>query len=456
MTESLDVPHHLPPAPRLPQIVQNIAYLTRGRRFMGALYNRFGTAFSIRLPFFGPSVVISDPALVKELMRQPADSVRGAEPNLGLVLGPGSSFGLQGDKHRRHRKLLLPQFHGDRMRAYQGLIEAETAAEMAKWPQDKDFAVQPAMMRITVNTILRGIFGARGAEFDALRTMMPPMIKLGSWLAMLPALHRDLGPRSPWRRFTAMRGELDAIFATLIEQALADPALDERTDILALLLQARYEDGTPMPHSEIGDELFTLLVAGHETTATSLAWAFERLRRHPDTLDRLVREVDAGDSELLQATIHEVLRTRPIIDAVTRQVIAPSITVGPWVIPQGHNVTVNIGLVHGNAAVYRNAGDFDPDRFLGVNPGTYSWLPFGGGSRRCPGAAFANLEMLVVLRTVLAAFEIVTTNAPGERIVANGVVSAPARGGLLRVRRRTDGAGGPLPAPGSAPAHQSR
>ena len=436
VTDLSQPPVRLPPAPRWPQFVQDIAYLTRGLTLMHGLYDRFGTAFSIQLPFFGPAVVISDPALVRELFRQPTDAVRGAEPNLGLVLGPGSSFGLQGDKHLRHRKLLLPQFHGDRMRAYESLIEAETLEEISKWPEGQEFSVRESMMRITLNTILRGIFGADDTELDQLRALMPRMIKLGSKLVLVPALQRDLGRWSPWHRLKIMRRELDAIFAELIARAEATPAGVERPDVLSLMLQARYDNGTPMSHSDIGDELFTLVVAGHETTATSLAWAIERLQRHPDLLARLTDEIDGGDSALLQATVYEVLRTRPIIDAVSREVIAPSIALGPWIIPQGHIVTVNIGLVHENEAVYEDAKSFNPDRFLEGNPGMYSWVPFGGGTRRCPGAAFAHMEMMVVLRTILREFHIVPSDAPDEVRQSRGVVFAPSRDGRAVVRRR--------------------
>jgi cytochrome P450 len=416
--------------------MQQIAYLTRGRQFVHALYSRFGPAFSMRLPFYGPAVVISDPTLAKGLFRQPLDAVKGAEPNLGLVLGPGSSFGLQGDKHRRHRKVILPPFHGNRMRAYEGLIEAETLEETAQWPDGVEFPIQPVMMRITLNTILRGIFGAQGTELDALRTLMPKMIKLGMRVVLVPSLQRDFGPWSPWRRLGAMRTELDQIFASLIARARADPDLEQRTDILSLLLQARYDDGTAMSHSDIGDELFTLVVAGHETTATSLAWAFERLRRHPGVLTRLVDEIDRGETALLQATINEVLRTRPIIDSVSREVVAPAISLGPWVIPRGHIVTVNIGLLHDNESVYHDAYAFKPDRFLDASPDMYAWLPFGGGARRCPGAAFANMEMTVVLRTILREFDLEPTEALDERIRSHGVVFAPGRGGRVVVHRR--------------------
>jgi cytochrome P450 len=435
MTEVSRVPH-LPPSLRWPQFVQNIAYLTRGARLMQALYDRFGTAFSMRLPFFGPAVIISDPDLVRELFRQPSGAMRGPEPNLGLVFGPGSSFVLQGDEHLRRRKLILPPFHGDRMRAYEALIEAETRDETSNWVEGQEFPVQDSMLRITLNTILRGIFGAGGTEFDALRILMPRMVKLGSKLAMVPSLHRDLGRWSPWRRLMEMRRELDAIVGTLIARAEADTELAQRSDVLSLLLQARYEDGTPMSHDDIGDELFALLAAGHETTATALSWAVERLRRHPDVTNRLVAEIDGGESALLQATVHEVLRNRPIIDAVARKVAAPSIGLGPWVIPRGHTVTVNIGLVHQNESVFADAHQFNPDRYVGSNPGAYSWVPFGGGTRRCPGAAFANMEMMVVLRTILTDFTLVPTDAPDERRQSRGVVFAPALDGRAVVRRR--------------------
>jgi cytochrome P450 len=242
-------------------------------------------------------------------------------------------------------------------------------------------------------------------------------------------------------RFLAQRKQLDDTIGAMIAKALADPALEQRTDVLASLLLARYDDGTPVSHSDITDELFTLLVAGHETTATSLAWTIERLRRHPDVLARLVDEIDAGQSSrLLQATIYEVLRTRPVIAATARQVIAPSISMGQWVIPRGYTVSVNIYLAHLNEEVYKDAAAFNPDRFLDVPTDVYSWVPFGGGSRRCPGAAFAHMEMEVVLRAILREFELVPTTAPGERWQNKGVSFGPSEGARVVVRRRRNGA----------------
>lgn len=430
----------LPPGPQWPQMVQDIVYLTRGRWLLQKMSDRYGTAFTMRLPVFGPTVLISDPVLIKMLYQQPSDATCGVEQNLGLALGPGSMFGLQGEEHRRHRKLLLPPFHGKRMRAYEELIEQAALEESVRWPEGTEFPVLPSMMRITLNTILRAVFGAEGAEFDALRTLMPRLVAAGSRLVLMPWLQHDLGRLSPWGRFLAMRRQFDDITGSLTARALADPALEKRDDILSLMLQARYEDGTAMSQSDIADELFTLVAAGHETTATELAWAVERVRRHPKLMERLVEEVDSGGSALLQATVHEVLRVRPVIDGSARIVEAPVISLGPWVIPRGYTVAVNVGLTNHNEAVYDRPLEFNPDRFIGVSPGTYSWLPFGGGTRRCPGAAFANMEMMVVLRTILREFRLAPTSARAERSRSRGgVVFAPAGGGRALVYRRNGG-----------------
>jgi cytochrome P450 len=425
---------HLPPGPRWPVAVQGLAYVASRRRFMQSLGKRYGSAFTVKLPFFGPTVIISDPVLVKQFFQTRTDVVRNVEPNLDLVLGPGSTFGLQGEEHLRRRKLLVPPFHGRRMRAYENLVEQETLKEIATWPEGQEFAVLPSTNRITLNVILRAVFGAQGAEFDALRKVMPPLVTLGSQLVFLPWLHRDLGPWSPWGRFLGLRKEFDVIVQSLIDRVAADPNLEQRDDVLSLMLQSRYEDGTAMSRSDLADELFTLLAAGHETTATQLAWAVERLRRHPGVLSRLVDEVDAGGSDLLQATINEVQRNRPVIDGAARQVIAPEMPLGQWVIPHGYTVQVDIPLTHQNA--YPDPDRFDPDRFMESGPDLYSWVPFGGGTRRCLGAAFANMEMNVVLRTVLREFRLAPTNSREERLHSRGVAFAPSRGGRAVVYRR--------------------
>jgi len=227
---------------------------------------------------------------------------------------------------------------------------------------------------------------------------------------------------------------------TLIAQAESDPNLQQRTDVLALMVQARYDDGAAMSHSDVADELMTLLAAGHETTATSLAWAIERLRRHPEVLARLVDEIDAGRSDLLQATVYEVQRTRPVIEATGRQVIAPSMPLGDWVIPHGYTVIANIVSAHRSDTAFPDATRFNPDRFLDGVPDTYSWIPYGGGTRRCLGAAFANMEMNVVLRTVLREYHLIPTGAPDEKWHNRGIAFAPKNGGQAVVHRRLENA----------------
>jgi cytochrome P450 len=295
----------------------------------------------------------------------------------------------------------------------------------------------PSMMRITLNAILRAVFGADGAALEELRELLPPMVLKASRLAVMPpAARRDYGPWSPWARVETLRRRYDAVIARLIADARRDPGFEDRNDVLALMLQARYDDGSPISDDHVADELLTLLAAGHETTATTLAWTVERLRRHPRLLARLRDEVDAGGSDLLQATIFEVQRTRPVINGTARMT-RQRMRLGEWVIPERHVVLVSISLAHAAERNFTDAAVFDPDRFVGNPPDTHAWIPFGGGIRRCIGAAFANMEMTVTLRTLLREFEFGTTYAPGEAPHSRGVATAPARGGRAVVYRRS-------------------
>lgn len=428
---------NLPPGPKLPPWLLALGVLGLRRPASQWLRRHYGTAATVRVPIVGNAVVISDPALVKQLFMTSTDIIGYNEPNLGVVLGKGSTFSLDGEEHRRRRKLLMPPFHGKRMREYESIVEEETLAEAATWPHDREFPVLRPMMRITVNVIVRTVFGAEGAELDELRELLPRMVELASKLAMLPpVIQRDYGRFSPWGRFVRLRARYDDIVQGLIDKALADPNLNQRGDVLALLLQARYDDGTAISHRHVADELLTLLAAGHETTATTLAWAVERLRQHPRLVSRLVAEVDDGGSELRQATITEVQRTRPVIDGTARRVIGESLSLGEWVIPHGYHVMVSILAVHEDDAVFPNAAVFDPDRFVGAPPDSYSWIPFGGGTRRCVGSAFANMEMDVVLRTLLRHYELAPSYRKDERWHSRGIAFAPAKGGLAVVRPR--------------------
>ncbi|MEQ0565610.1 cytochrome P450 [Amycolatopsis sp. NEAU-NG30] len=419
----------LPPGPTLPRAVQGAYALTQPLRGLRRLRDRYGDAFTVDVPIFGRAVVISSPAEIKQLFTAGPDLVDNMEVNLGRVLGPRSLFALSGEEHKRQRKLLVPPFHGRRLAAYEKIVEEEALREFATWPENKTFATLPSMMRITLNAILRAVFGAEGAEFAELRELLPPFVTLGSRLAVLPIPKK--GRWNPWRRFERMRREYDAIVDRLIAKARAE----DKDDVLSMMLQTRYDDGTGLTRDEIADQLLTLLTAGHETTATTLAWAVERLRRHP----ALLHELNDDDGKLLDATILEVQRTRPVIDLTARQVRQDGFRLGRWTLPKGYSVLVSIALIHDDDTVFPHAATFDPHRFAGARPDLYQWIPFGGGTRRCLGAAFATMEMTVVLRTLLREFTIVPTDAPGERWHSRGIAYAPAQGGRVAVRRRSTG-----------------
>ncbi|MEU4254016.1 cytochrome P450 [Amycolatopsis sp. NPDC026612] len=421
-------PATLPPGPTAPRAVQGAYALTLPLRGMRRLRDRYGDAFTVNVPIFGNAVVLSGAAEIKQLFTSGPELVDNLEVNLGRVLGSRSMFALSGDEHRRQRKLLVPPFHGRRLAAYERIVEEETTRELASWPEGQAFATLPSMMRITLNAILRAVFGAEGAEFAELRELLPPFVTLGSRLAVLPIPKR--GRFNPWRRFERMRRQYDAIVDRLVAKARPDG-----DDVLSMMLQTRYDDGSGLSREEIADQLLTLLTAGHETTATTLAWAVERLRRHP----ALLAELKDDDGKLLDATILEVQRTRPVIDLTARQVKQDGFRLGRWTLPKGYAVLVSIALIHDDDAVFPQAATFDPHRFEGARPDLYQWIPFGGGTRRCLGAAFATMEMTVVLRTLLRDFILVPTQEPGERWHSRGVAYAPAKGGRAVVRRRTTG-----------------
>ena len=429
-------PVRLPPAPRIPKLLQGVGFVAAREKSVAALAKRYGSAFTLRLPIFGETVVVSDPALIKDLFTTNTDLIARAGV-LGEMFGPGSTFSLDGTEHRERRKLIVPPFHGKRMASYEGIIEEEVLRETASWPEGREFENLPSMMRITLNAILRTVFGAEGAALDELRQLLPPMVLNASRLAVMPPIvRRDFGAWSPGRKLTAYRQRYDEIIGRLISVIRNDPKFDERNDVLALMLQARYEDGSPITDDHVADELLTLLAAGHETTATTLAWTVERLRRHPSLLTRLTAEVDAGGSELVQATIWEVQRTRPVINGTARMTKS-RIKLGEWVIPERHAVLASISLAHASDDSFTDAKTFNPDRFVGHPPDNYAWIPYGGGVRRCIGAAFANMEMNVTLRTLLREFEFGATYAAGERLHSRGVATAPAHGGRAVVYRRT-------------------
>ncbi len=437
MATATTEPVRLPPGPRIPKLIQGAAVLTARYGAITALGRRYGSTFTLNIPVFGETVVISDPVLVKDLFSTSRELIGRPRNNLGGdVLGPGSIFNLDGDALLARRKLLLPPFSGKSMRSYADITEQEVLREMQTWPEGVEFTTVEPMMRITLNTILRAVFGAEGEELDELRVLMPAAVEFGSKIALMPpVVRRDFGPWSPGGKFGEYRRRMDKLIKSLMADARSDPHFTERGDVLSLLLQARYDNGEPLPDSYIVDELLTMLVAGHETTSTQLAWTIERIRRHPELLTRLTDEVDAGGSELLLATIAESQRTRPVLTAALRRT-KTRIKLGEWVIPEGDTILASTQLAMAAESSFPDADKFNPDRFVGNPPNPFAWIPFGGGMMRCIGASFATMEMEVTLRTMLREFRLEPTSEPDEKPHSRGVTVTPGRGGRAVVHRR--------------------
>ncbi len=426
----------LPPGPRLPASLQTLAMRTRQRPFLERTRRRYGPIFTARVLALGPSVIVSDPDLIKQTFRaEPTVLHAGTASPLRELLGENSLLGIDEDQHMEQRKLLLPPFKGQRMKSYEPMIAEIAAEEIASWPQGTEFEATPAMQRITLRAILRAVFGAEGERLHTLEVLIPRWTALGSRVVLAPEMRRNYGPWSPWAKFTKLRSRIDEVLDELIAIARADPAVEERVDVLALMVQATHEDGSAMSDAEIRDELVTMLVAGHETTAHTLSWAVERLRRHPEILARLRQELAEGGKALREATIREVQRTRPVIAFAGRFVRKPFELAG-YRLPLGTRILLAACLTHYDPDLFPHPDRFEPDRFLGTLPDTYSWIPFGGGIRRCIGATFAHMEMDVVLRVLLERVELLGTDAPAEDWAFGGVVWAPARGGRIAIRDR--------------------
>lgn len=429
----------IPPGPRLPMPLQTLAMLTRQRPFLERQRRKYGPMFSLDVAGLEPMVVVADPALAKQTFRaDPKVLHAGTRSPLRAILGDHSLLGIDEDQHLEQRRILLPPFKGQRMKTYEPLIEEIAIEEISRLPEGVEFATKEPFQRITLRAILRAVFGATGEELRELEELMPPFTDLGQILSRWPMLHHDLGAWTPWGRFLRMRARVDAILDRLIEQAKRDDDLEERPDVLALMVQATHSDGTPLANAEIRDQLVTMLTAGHETTAHTLSWAVERLRRHPAALERLVAEVDGGDGggkAYRDATIREVQRTRPVITFAGRNTIKP-FELGGYRIPERRLIALSAGLTHYDPQLFPEPDRFLPERFLDVLPDTYSWIPFGGGVRRCIGATFAHMELDVVLRVLLERVELLPTDAPDEPWKFKGVAWAPAAGGRAIIKRR--------------------
>ncbi len=426
----------LPPGPSSPMAVQTLAMRTRQRPYLEHARRRFGSMFTVRLFGLGDTVIVSDPELIKQVFRaDPTVLHAGTGSPLRPLLGENSLLGIDEAQHMEQRKLLLPPFKGQRMKAYESMIAEIAAEEIDSWPQDTEMSTARPMQRITLRAILRAVFGAEGEQLHALEELIPRWTAQGTRMSLAPELQRSFGPWSPWAKFLKLRAQIDVVLDELIATAKADPQLEERADVLALMVQARHEDGSPMSNPEIRDELVTMLVAGHETTSHTLAWAIERITRHPELLGRLVAEVDEGGKALREATIREVQRSRPVI-AFAARVVRKPFELGGFRLPIGSRLLLAACLTHYDPNLFAHPERFQPERFLDKLPDTYTWIPFGGGVRRCIGATFAHMEMDIVLRVLLERVELVPTSAADERWAFRGVVWAPAEGGKAVVRQR--------------------
>lgn len=440
------LPAGLPPASDLPRARQTTRWMARPLTFLRSLHQEHGDLFTLHLLGEQPWVMVGDPVLVKQIFRAPVSAVHAGEPKriLEPIVGPRSILLLDEDSHMRQRKLLLPPFHGDRMARYSDVMREAAVAELEHWPSGIAAASLPHMGAITLEVILRAVFGVTDRErLEPLRETLGQLLNftaddvrvvlvaLGDW--------ERLDDRR-LARFREVMRRTDELVYDEITRRRAQPGVEECDDIMSLLLTARHEDGSPMSDAELRDELVTLLIAGHETTAATLSWALERLVRSPEAMERTVAEADRGGGPYMDAVIQETLRLRPVFPMVARAVKEP-IELGGYAIPPGVTVMPAIALIHRRPDIYPDPDEFRPERFLDRQPGTYSWIPFGGGVRRCLGASFAMLEMRIVLTVLLSRVRVSAPESEPEPELPKRRVIAlpPSRGGRVvlepRVRR---------------------
>jgi cytochrome P450 len=432
----------LPPGPSEPRIIQTLWWLTRPVSFMESCRRRYGDAFSVRfIGFERPTVFLSDPAAIRALYTEQSNGLpRGRTIALRPILGADSVLLLEGAEHIARRRLMLPPFHGQRMRSYQSIVEDVAGAEISSWPLGETFSLHPRMQAITLEVILRAVFGVADAQRrEQLRARLPLLLSENSslWLQLRVLFSARVQGSDPRQRLQQLLSEIDELLLAEIAERRVDPTLPQREDILSLLMSARFEDGTQMSDRELRDQLLTLLLAGHETTATALAWTIDLLLRHPQALARLTQEVQAGDQdEYLRATIAEALRLRPVVPLAGRR-LAVDLEVDGLHMPVGTDVTPAIWLTHMRSDLYPQPQEFRPERFLDEQPTTYGWVPFGGGIRRCLGAAFAEFEMRIVLQTLLASCDLRPVGRRLEPVARRNVTFSPRRGTRVRLASRS-------------------
>jgi cytochrome P450 len=453
----------LPPGPTTPAVVQMAATWTRPAASLERLRRRYGKRITVQLPFQPPFVMLSDPTDIKELFTAPPDVVHPGEGARVLepLIGRNSVILLDEDLHLEQRKLMLPAFHGEKMQRLTGTMTALAEREVESWPRERPVALHPRLQRLTLDIILRAVFGLeQGQRFEDLREVLTNVLAFSeNPLSLLPALRRVAGWTGPIRRFNQLTRRAHELMFELVEERRAAEQAGEPLgdDVLAMLLQARHEpddsgaaqtgeaggraggkpEGSPMSATELRDELMTALVAGHETTASQLAWGFELLAREPAVVARLTDEVDAGESdEYLTATIHEILRHRPVLPNAEPRLTKGPITIGGFQYPAGVSLVASAYLLHHDPDIYPEPYAFRPERFVGKAPGTYTWIPFGGGRRRCLGASFAMQEMKIVLRVALSRCELAAAGPRPERTGRRSITFSPPAGATVVLRER--------------------
>jgi cytochrome P450 family 135 len=429
-----------PPGPPGPPFVHGLTMLGAEQRLLARCQRRYGDVFTLKIPWpFKRLVVVADPAEIKRIFTADPTLIHAGEGNVVLepLVGLNSVLLLDEADHMQQRKLMLPSFHGERMRVYGDLMREVAEEQIAWWPLGEPFALHPSMQAITLRIICRAVFGVTdGARLRALETSLLEMLQKGVRLIMVRGLQRDLGPRSPWGSFLASRKRTDELIFDEIRERRDAADLAERSDVLSLLLQARDDDGQGMTDVQLRDELVTLLVAGHETTASQLAWTFERLMRTPAVFARLRRSLDEGDEDYLDCVIKESQRTRPVLTySALRKLTAPA-EVGGYTVPAGWTLGASAWLVQHRPDLYPDPQAFRPERFEEGSPSGYSWVPFGGGVRRCLGAAFATYEMRTVLRTIVERFELEAPDPKPERMARRAITFVPAKGARAVLRAR--------------------
>jgi cytochrome P450 len=417
----------LPPGPTRPGFVQTLEWIRDPAAFLDRCAAEFGTTFTVRL---GPATVVmmSDPADVGKVLHGPPDRMHMGDIN-GLfrrVLGRDSLLVIDDDAHMRMRKLLLPPFRGARIAEHRDAMVTAAEESLADWPRDTPFALHPRMQQITLDVMLRAIFGLeRGPRRDELRALLIRLLDGCTTMAItLPVLRREVFGLSPWGRLMRTTAEVDRALYAEITRRRAEGA--DRGDVLSLLLAATDESGEPMDDTEVRNQLLTMLVAGYETTATALAWTFERLLRHPDVLARLREDIDGGSTTYLDAVIKEAQRLRPTLPIAARKLVT-DYEVGGRVYPARTVLMPCMYLLHRNPAVWAEPEAFRPERFLSGSVPTHAWMPFGGGVRRCLGAGFAQAEMRLVMQTVLEQVDLRAADPRDESIVRRSFTLSPAR-----------------------------